>query len=187
MLQQNWFADSKFEMFEEYGDLQSFYDTETKNIYVVTEEYGQKGINTIHEITPDSEEYDPNYEKYKAYMENKYKDFMSVVREMCARKSVDCRSLNMEDLTRKLMDMVDIPQNAKIFEIPLNWQNQVGITFTIPGYPVAFYLYAGHWKNETESMKLEIVGTIRNDDGISIDYWKEEMSLPLDYFENITK
>lgn len=30
MLQQNWFADSKFEMFEDYGDVQSFYDTETK-------------------------------------------------------------------------------------------------------------------------------------------------------------
>ena len=121
-------------------------------------------------------------------MENKYKDFMSVVREMCARKSADCRSLNMADLARRLMDMVDIPQNAEIFEIPLNWHIQVGITFTVPKYPVAFGLYAGYWNNGTESMQLVIVGTIRNDDdGISIDYWKEEMSLPLDYFKNITK
>lgn len=188
MLQQNWFADSKFEMFEDYGDVQSFYDTETKNIYVVMEEYGQKGSNTIQEITPDSEEYAPNYGKYKEYMKNKYKDFMSVVREMGTRKSTDCRSLNMTDLARRLMDMVDIPQNAEIFEIPLNWHIQVGITFMVPNYPVAFGLYAGLWKNGTESMKLEIVGTIRkDDDGISIDYWKEEMSLPLDYFKNITK
>lgn len=188
MLQQNWFADPKFEMFEDYGDVQSFYDTETKNIYVVMEEYGQKGSNTIQEITPDSEEYAPNYEKYKAYTEDKYKDFMSIVREMCVRKSTNCRSLNMKDLARRLMDMVGIPQNAEIFEIPLNWQNQVGITFTVPKYPVAFCLYAGHWNDGTESMQLEIVGTIRNDDDdISIDYWKEEMSLPLDYFENITK
>ena len=188
MLQQNWFADPKFEMFEDYGDAQSFYDTETKNIYVVLAEYGQKGSNTIQEITPDSEEYISNYEKYKEYMENEYKDFMSVGREMCARKSTDCRSLNMTDLARRLMDMVDIPQNAEIFEIPLNWHIQVGITFTVPKYPVAFGLYAGYWNNGTESMQLVIVGTIRNDDdGISIDYWKEEMSLPLDYFKNITK
>lgn len=187
MLQQNWFADPKFEMFEDYGDTQSFYDTETKNIYVVMEEYGQKGSNTIQEITPDSEEYAPNYEKYKEYMENKYKDFMSVVREMCARKSTDCRSLNMKDLARKLMDMVNIPQNAEIFEIPLNWQNQVGIIFMVPNYPVAFVLYAGHWKNGTESMQLDVLGTIHEyDDCISIDYWKEEMSLSLDFFKNIT-
>lgn len=188
MLQQNWFADPKFEMFEDYGDVQSFYDTETKNIYVVMEEYGQKGSNTIQEITPDSEEYAPNLEKCKVYMENKYKYFMSVVREMCARKSTDCRSLNMKDLARRLMDIANIPQTAEIFEIPLNWHNQVGITFMVPNYPVAFGLYAGYWNNGTESMQLEIVGTIRNDDdSISIDYWKEEMSLPLDYFENITK
>ena len=55
MLQQNWFVDPKFEMFEDYGDAQSFYDTETKNIYVVMAEYGQKGSNTIQEITPDVE------------------------------------------------------------------------------------------------------------------------------------
>ena len=189
MLQQNWFADSKFKMFEDYGDVQKFYDTETKNIYVVLEEYDQKGNNTIQEITPDSEEYTLNYEKYKEYMKNKYKDFMCVVREMCARKSTDCRSINMADLAWRLMDMVDIPQTAEIFEIPLHWDNQVGITFMVPNYPVAFGLYAGLWKNGTKSMQLEIVGTICNDDnnGISIDYWKEEMNLPLDYFRNITK
>ena len=174
MLQQNWFADSKFEMFEDYGDVQSFYDTETKNIYVVMEEYGQKGSNTIQEITPDSEEYAPNYGKYKDYMENKYKDFMSVVREMCTRIPTKCRSLNMVDLARRLMDMINVPQN--------------GLTFIIPGYPVAFGLYAGYWKNGTESMQLEITGVICKDDHSTyIDYWKKEMKLPLDYFKTMTK
>ena len=188
MLQQNWFSDPKFEMFEDYGDVQSFYDTETKNIYVVMEEYGQKGSNTIQEITPDSEEYASNYEKYKEYMENKYKDFMSVVREICTRIPTKCRSLNMVDLARRLMDMINVPQNAEIFEIPLNWQNQVGITFIIPGYPVAFGLYAGYWKNGTESMQLEITGVICKDDHSTyIDYWKKEMKLPLDYFKTMTK
>lgn len=182
MLQQNWFADPKFEMFEDYGDVQSFYDTETKNIYVVMEEYGQKGSNTIQEITPDSEEYVANYEKYKEYTESN--SFMSIVRKMCERSSTDCRSLNMKFYARKLMDMVGIPQNAEIFEIPLNWDNQVGITFTVPDYPVAFGLYVGHWNNGTESMQLEIVGVIHKDnDGISISY-KEEKSISLDFFSD---
>ena len=43
MLNQNWFQDKRFVMFEDFAESQSFFDTETKNIYVVSEEYGQKG------------------------------------------------------------------------------------------------------------------------------------------------
>ena len=35
MLHQNWFMNPRFEMFEDYGESQSFYDTETGLIYVV--------------------------------------------------------------------------------------------------------------------------------------------------------
>ena len=54
MLNQNWFQDKRFVMFEDFAESQSFFDTETKNIYVVSEEYGQKGSNIIQEITPES-------------------------------------------------------------------------------------------------------------------------------------
>ena len=67
MLHQNWFMNPRFEMFEDYGESQSFYDTETGIIYVVFEEYGMKGSTIIQEITPDSTEYKPNYERYKAF------------------------------------------------------------------------------------------------------------------------
>lgn len=67
MLHQNWFQDKRFEMFEEYAESQSFYDVETKNIYVVSEEYGQKGSTIIQEITPDSFEYVANYARYKKF------------------------------------------------------------------------------------------------------------------------
>ena len=45
MLHQNWFMNPRFEMFEDYGESQSFYDTETGVIYVVFEEYGMRKYN----------------------------------------------------------------------------------------------------------------------------------------------
>ena len=73
MLHQNWFMNPRFEMFEDYGESQSFYDTETGIIYVVFEEYEMKGSTIIQEITPESTEYKPNYERYKAFKGMTYK------------------------------------------------------------------------------------------------------------------
>ena len=73
MLHQNWFMSPRFEMFEDYGESQSFYDLETGIIYIVFEEYGQKGSTVIQEITEDSIEYKPNYERYRAFKGKKYK------------------------------------------------------------------------------------------------------------------
>ena len=73
MLHQNWFMNPRFEMFEDYGESQSFYDTETGIIYVVFEEYGMKGSTISQEITEDSTEYKPNYERYKAFKGITYK------------------------------------------------------------------------------------------------------------------
>ena len=73
MLNQNWFQDKKFIMFEDYGESQSFFDTKSGNIYVVSEEYGQKGSTIIQEITSKSFEYTPNYNRYKKFMEIKEK------------------------------------------------------------------------------------------------------------------
>ena len=73
MLHQNWFMNPRFEMFEDYGESQSFYDTETGVIYIVFEEYGMKGSTIIQEITKESTEYKPNYERYKAFKGIVYK------------------------------------------------------------------------------------------------------------------
>lgn len=73
MLHQNWFANPQFEMFEDYGESQSFYDLETRNIYIVFEEYANSGSTIIQEITEESIEYKPNYERYKAFKGKQYR------------------------------------------------------------------------------------------------------------------
>ena len=73
MLHQNWFMDERFEKFEEYAESESFFDTKNGNIYVVFEEYGMRGSTIIQEITPESMEYAPNYERYKAFKGITYK------------------------------------------------------------------------------------------------------------------
>ena len=67
MLHQNWFISHRFEIFESYGVNQSFYDTITRNIYLVFEEQGMKGNTIVQEITPESRDYKVNYERYKAF------------------------------------------------------------------------------------------------------------------------
>ena len=47
-------------------------------------------------------------------------NFIDIVREICAKNSTDCRSLNKSDLARKLMDMANVPDDAEITEIPLD-------------------------------------------------------------------
>ena len=51
MLCQNWFMNPKFEMFEDYGESQSFYDLETGVIYVVHGDSNDSGNTIIKEIT----------------------------------------------------------------------------------------------------------------------------------------
>ena len=68
MLNQSWFIiNPRFEIFESYGVNQSFYDTITRNIYLVFEEDGKKGNTIVQEITPESTDYKVNYERYKAF------------------------------------------------------------------------------------------------------------------------
>ena len=82
MLHQNWFMNPRFEMFEDYGESQSFYDTETKNIYVVSEEYGQKGSTIVQEITPESFEYAPNIARYNKWKNKEYVVSVSAIIEV---------------------------------------------------------------------------------------------------------
>ena len=111
-------------------------------------------------------------------------DFMEIVREICATKSTDCRSLNKKDLARKLMDMANIPKSAEITEIPLDWSNQVAIMFILPNDDNYYCLYAGHWLNDTENMWLVITGkVIRKGNILEFNFFDSERKIDLDYFK----
>lgn len=111
------------------------------------------------------------------------KDFMQIVKAICEITSTDCRSLNKAELARELMDMVNIPSDATIEEIPLDWNNQVSICFTVPNDDNYYALYAGHWNNGTESMSLCIIGTqIHSGSKTFFEFFTEEKEISLDYF-----
>lgn len=113
-------------------------------------------------------------------------DFMKIVKKICNAESTDCRSLNKCDLARKLMDIVNIPDDAEITEIPLDWDNQVAILFVIPNDDNYYCLYAGHWNNNTESMRLMISGTVRRSkDRLDFNFFDEEKEVGLDYFKTV--
>ena len=71
MLHEVWFMDPKFEMFEDYGSFQSFYNTENGIIYTVNE--FADGEIEVREITEDSRNYKTFYEIYRAFKQKKYK------------------------------------------------------------------------------------------------------------------
>ena len=111
------------------------------------------------------------------------KNFMQIVKTMCETTSTDCRSLNKAELARELMDMVNIPSTATIEEIPLDWNNQVGICFTMPNDNNYYSLYAGHWNNGTEKMMLCIIGTqVHSGSKSFFEFLTEEKEVSLDYF-----
>ena len=108
---------------------------------------------------------------------------MKIVKEICYIETTDCRSLNKSELARKMMDMANIPRSAEIQEIPLDWNNQVEILFTIPEDKYYYGLSAGHWLDGTESMFLEIIGMQRKQgNNIWFDFYNTGKRLPLDYF-----
>lgn len=86
------------------------------------------------------------------------KNFMQIVKLICETTATDCRSMNKAELARELMDMVNIPSNAIIEEIPLDWDNQVSICFTVPNDDNYYSLYAGHWLDD---IYYCITGTLR--------------------------
>ena len=113
-------------------------------------------------------------------------NFMSIVKQICNTESTDCRSLNKINLARQLMDLMHVPTEAEIEEIPLDWCNQVGICFLLPNDNNYYSLYAGKWNDESESIYLSIIGKLCKDGEFDVfDFWSEEKILPDDYFATI--
>ncbi len=118
-------------------------------------------------------------------------NFMPIVEKICSfppsaldRTEEDGKELL--NLCRTLMDMVNIPSNAEIYEIPLMKNNQVVIYFFLENDDEKEYcLNAGHWLDDTISMKLEAYGKETHE--YDIEMYTAFESLPLDYFENHEK
>lgn len=88
-----------FEMFEEYPESQSFYDTKTKNIYVVSDEYGQRGNTIIQEITPKSFEYQSNISRYNEWkIKQCFADFTAHIDIPIIAKSLEEAKKKVEEL-----------------------------------------------------------------------------------------
>lgn len=118
----------------------------------------------------------------------KSEEFMPIVKEICSITPTDCRSLNKAHLARQLMDLLNIPQNAEIYEIPLDWDDEVVILFMLPNDKNYYSLGAGHWLDGTERLILSITGRWK---GRKFKFFeeegKEDIPLPLDYFQRKNK
>lgn len=109
---------------------------------------------------------------------------MTIVDKICNAESASCRGLDQSDLARELMNLANIPQNADIQEVPVNWNNQVAINFLIPGNDKYFCLFAGIGMDGNYHFELSIIGTLledgwfhfRQEDGLS------DLIIPIDYF-----
>lgn len=70
MLNQNWFAAKNFVMFCDYTEYQLLYDTESKNIYEVSEGVMDRVNTTIREFTPENPEYRRLYQAYESFLDS---------------------------------------------------------------------------------------------------------------------
>lgn len=107
------------------------------------------------------------------------KQILNIVSEICNAKSTDCHSLNKSKLARELMDIANIPQNAEIQEIPLDWGNQVVILFLMPDDVNYYSLFVGIGNDGNFYFELTITGILN---GNKFDFYDDEKLLNINYF-----
>lgn len=104
---------------------------------------------------------------------------MQIVKEICNTESTNCRSLNKKQLARQLMDIANIPQEADIQEIPLDWNNQVDILFLMPNDKNYYSLFAGMGIDNNFHFSLGIIGVLNGDE---FDFFSEDKEIDINYF-----
>lgn len=114
------------------------------------------------------------------YKESKEEKIMNLVKKICGTESTDCRSLNKSDLGRQLLDIANVPKNADIQEIPLDWDNQVVVLFLLPNDTNYYSLFAGIGLDGKFYFELTITGKLN---GKVFDFFDEEEQLDIDYFK----
>lgn len=108
---------------------------------------------------------------------------MEIVGRICNEKSTNCRNLNKGNLARELMNLANIPQNAEIQEIPLDWGNQVIVLFLIPEDKENYYsLFAGIGNDGNFYFELSITGKYPCTK--KFYFLEKDEILPIDYFVN---
>lgn len=112
---------------------------------------------------------------------SKQNKIMQLVRQICNAKSVDCRSLNKAKLAREILNLVDVPQDAEIQEIPLDWDNQVVILFLMPDDVNYYSLFAGIGNDGKFYLELSVTGILNGD---RFDFISEEIPLDINHFKN---
>ena len=172
MLHQNWFQDKRFEMFEEYAESQSFYDVETKNIYVVLAEYGQKGSTIIQEITPESYEYTPNFINYERY---KFKELHQKYGFNNPTKTRDDLSEDEErNFVNECFDIYEHIGLVKSFDTPYtDKENYIGMKFSV----VSRVKEIKDDENEGIALECLPMWNIRFENGDEISAYPEEICL----------
>lgn len=110
-------------------------------------------------------------------------EILALVEKICTNNS-DCRGLNNKEIARELMNIANIPENAEIEEIPLNWNNQVVILFLLPDDKNYYSLFAGIGNDNEFHFELSITGTLQENG--YFDFFAEEEMLPINYFEKET-
>ncbi len=110
-----------------------------------------------------------------------------LVDRICSMESLNCRSLNKSHLAREIMNFVEIPMEAIIHEIPLDWDRQVAIMFTIPEdtlHKVNYYfeLYAGIGTDGKVNLELSKCGEWNNKSRY-FDFYIRNKQISIDYFK----
>lgn len=104
---------------------------------------------------------------------------MKLVKEICNKESANCRSLNKTTLARQLMDIANVPSNADIQEIPLDWNDQVVVLFLVPDDVNYYSLFAGMGTDNNFHFNLGITGVLKEDEFLFFD---EDKIIDINYF-----
>lgn len=112
-------------------------------------------------------------------------DVLKIVDRMCATESIGCRALNKSPDARLLMDGLNIPKEAEIWEIPLDWDRQVVVVFGLPNDRNYYCLFAGVGTDGNFYYRVSIEGRITN--GHVQELFDDIIVLPDDYFTNYRK
>ena len=107
---------------------------------------------------------------------------MQIVENICNQESTNCRSLNKLELAKELLNIANIPTDANIQEIPLDWDNQVVILFLLPNNNNYYSLFAGIGTDKNFYFDLSITGKLIDND--YFDFYDDEVKLDINYFLN---
>lgn len=110
-------------------------------------------------------------------------EIMPIVKNICSMRTTDCRSLNKSQLCKKLMKFANIPDDAKIMEIPLDWDNMVNVLFIRENDFNYYSLFAGIGIDNEFHFDLSITGTYTVEgESYFFDFYDDEEEIPINYF-----